>query len=93
MEIFYTPNARNSIALIVAFVESKNTIGSGHRFALKLESAVNKYAKENVEYSLCNNKILASLGYLCINFNWVLAFKIKHNKFIVYRIVWGGILK
>ncbi len=94
MEVFYTARAQQAIEHIANFVESKNTIGSGKRFALKFESAINKYANENVEFTKCNNEILSMLGYSCITINdWVVAFKIKKNKFIVYRIVWGGLLK
>ncbi len=93
MEVFYTSKSQKSILLIVKFVESKNTKNSGKRFALKLESFIKKYAMEKVEYALCYNEVLSSLGYSCIVFNnWVIAFKIKGNKFIVYRIIWGGLL-
>lgn len=88
MEVYYTVKANNAIALIAAFVESKNTKGSGNRFALKLESAINNFAKENVEYAKCYTTVLASLGFSCLTINnWVIAFKISQNKFIVYRII------
>ena len=94
MKVFYTPRAQRAIGHIVSFIESKNTMGSGKRFALKFESTINKYALDNVEYAKCNDGILADLGYSCITIHkWVAAFKIKQNKFIVYRIIWGGLLK
>jgi len=94
MKVYYTTRAQKAIEHIAAFVESKNTHGSGSRFALKLESTINKFATENVEFSKCRNETLSYLGYSCLTINkWVVAFKIIQNKFIVYRIVWGGLLK
>jgi len=93
MDVFYTTRAQQAIELIADFVESKNTKGSGKRFARKFESAINKYAKENVDFAKCKNTILAALGYSCLTVrNWVVAFKIKRNKFIIYRIIWGRLL-
>jgi len=55
MKVFYTPRAQRAIEHIVSFIESKNTMGSGKRFALKFESTINKYALDNVEYAKCND--------------------------------------
>ncbi len=94
MKVFYTPRAQKAIELIAAYVENKNTSGSGNKFALKFESAINKFASENVVFTKCRNEILSYLAYSCLTINkWVVAFKIKQNKFIVYRIIWGGLLK
>ncbi len=94
MQVFFTLKAQNALTAIVDFVESKNSPGSGIRFALKLESKINEYALENIKYALCSNYILAKLGYSCFSYHkWVIAFKIVNNQFIVYRIVWGPILK
>jgi hypothetical protein len=77
MEIILKPKAQKALLLIGAFVEEKNTKGSGikyiERFSLKLQS----YAKENTQYALCNNKTLADLVYSGIAINkWIIAFKI-----------------
>jgi len=94
MKVFYNQKAQRALEHIVNFIESKNTLGSSKRFALKFESIINKYALENVEHAKCNDVILAELDYSCITIQkWVVAFKIKQNKFIVYRIIWGGLLK
>ena len=90
MEVFYTSKSQKSILLIVKLVESKNTKNSGKRFALKLESFIKKYAMEKVEYALCYNEVLSSLGYPCIVFNNTC--KMEGNYFIVERIMWGGLL-
>jgi len=87
------PKALRVIDAIADFVESKNTKGSGARYALKFKSAIEALALPNVEYSLCNHHILASLRYSCSHFNdWVIAFKIADNELIVYEIIHGSLL-
>jgi hypothetical protein len=51
------PRAIKVIDNIAAFVESKNTPGSGKRFANKFKTAIKKFAQPNVKYALCNNLI------------------------------------
>lgn len=93
MEVFYTKRAIQAIDVIVDFVESKNTLGSGNRFALKFEESIKEYAIKNVAYAKCKHHSLLKLGYSCIFLSkWIVAFKIKNNKFIVYRIIWGALL-
>jgi len=94
MEVFYTKRAIQAIDVIVDFVESKNTLGSGNRFALKFEESIKEYAINNTAYAKCKHLALQKLGYSCISISkWVVAFKIKNNQFIVYRIIWGALLK
>jgi hypothetical protein len=93
LKIKITPKALNVIDEIADFVESKNTEGSGARFALKFKSAIQILAAPNVQYALCNNKILAALGYSCSHFNdWIVAFKIINDEVIVYEIIHGSLL-
>ncbi len=69
------PKALRVIDAISDFVESKNTHGSGARFALKFKSAIRKLAVSDVQYSICNHHILAALKYSCGHFNdWVIVF-------------------
>jgi len=44
-----TPRALHVIDGIADFVESKNTKGSGDRYALKFKSAIKKLARPNVK--------------------------------------------
>ena len=65
MTVRITPRALHVIESIADFVESKNTKGSGDRYALKFKSAIKKLARPNVKYTLCNHPILAAFGYSC----------------------------
>jgi hypothetical protein len=93
LDIKITPKALNVIDAIADFVESKNTEGSGGRYALKFKLAIEKLALPNVEYSLCTHRILAAYKYSCSHFNdWVIAFKVKGNELVVYEIIHGSLL-
>jgi hypothetical protein len=87
------PQALNVIDAIADFVESKNTKGSGARYALKFKLAIEKLALPNVQYSFCNHPVLAAYRYSCSHFNdWVIAFKISGNELVVYEIIHGSLL-
>jgi hypothetical protein len=93
LEIKIMPKALNVIDAVADFVESKNTEGSGARFALKFKTAIQKLAMPNVKYSLCNHHVLASLKYSCSHFNdWVIAFKINNDELVVHEIIHGSLL-
>ncbi|HEY5326380.1 MAG TPA: type II toxin-antitoxin system RelE/ParE family toxin [Mucilaginibacter sp.] len=93
MDVKITPQALSVIDGIEDFVESKNTRGSGARYALKFKSAIEKLALPNVQYSLCSHPVLAAYKYSCSHFNdWVIAFKIKENELIVCEIIHGSLL-
>lgn len=93
MTVSITPKALQVIDAIADFVESKNTPGSGARYALKFKAAIKKLAVPGVQYSICNHHVLAAFNYSCTHFNdWVIAFKIKDNKLIVYEIIHGSLL-
>lgn len=81
------------IDAIAAFVESKNTRGSGARYALKFKAAIEQLALPNVQYSLCNHHILAAYKYSCSHFNdWVIVFKVENEELTVYEIIHGSLL-
>ena len=83
----------NVIDSIADFVESKNTPGSGARFALKFKAAIEKLAVPNVAHTLCHHPVFAAYGYSCSHFNdWVIAFQIQGNELIVHEIVHGSLL-
>ena len=81
------------IDAVADFVESKNTKGSGARYALKFKAAIEKLALPNVKYSLCNHAILGAYKYSCSHFNdWVIVFRIENEELIVYEIIHGSLL-
>jgi hypothetical protein len=78
---------------IADFVESKNTQGSGARYALKFKSAIEKLAVPNIKHTLCQHPVLAAFDYSCSHFNdWVIAFRITNNELIVHEIIHGSLL-
>lgn len=87
------PKAMRVIDAVADFVESKNTKGSGARYALKFKAAIEKLALPNVQYSHCNHPILAAYKYSCSHFNdWVVVFKIENEELTVYEIIHGSLL-
>jgi hypothetical protein len=87
------PKALKAIDAIADFVESKNTAGSGTRYALKFKAALRKLAQPNVQHPLCNHPVLAAYKYSCSHFaDWVIAFRIKDDELIVYEIIHGSLL-
>ena len=87
------PKALKVINAIADFVESKNTPGSGARYALRFKSAIEKLALPDVQHTLCNHAVLASYKYSCSHFNdWVIAFRIENNTLIVYEVIHGSLL-
>lgn len=93
MLIKITPKALRVIEAIADFVESKNTKGSGARYALKFKSAIEKLAVPNIQYAPCNHPVLAAYKYLCSHFNdWVIVFRINNDELVVYEIIHGSLL-
>jgi hypothetical protein len=94
MEIIFLPSARKTILSIIKFIDDLNTIGAGERWYDKLIIYCNKYALPNVQYSLCNNKGLAKRKLSCIVFNnWIIAFTIEEDTFIIHHVIYGRLLK
>lgn len=92
MRIEYKPNALQTIFHLGAFVESNNTEGSGSRFIDKFFNHIEKYALPNVQYGLCVHLPFRSRGYSCVFYNdWVIAFKIEQQVFVVYEIALGSL--
>jgi len=88
-----TPKALRVIDGIADFVESKNTKGSGKRYAIKFKAAIKKLALSNVQFAICNHPVLAAFKYSCSHFNdWVIAFRIQNNELTVYEIIHGSLL-
>ncbi len=93
MTVVFKPDARIVVLEIIDFIDSINTPGAGFFWEDRLVSYLRSYALPNVTYALCNNEYLASLSLSCINFNdWIIAFKIEGELFVVYKIIRGSIL-
>ena len=93
MTVLYDEEARLTLYEISDFVDGINIEGAGFRWTAKFENWMENYAKSNVTYALCRDEYLASLDLSCINFNdWIVAFKIEGNLFVVYKILRGSIL-
>ncbi|WP_354428660.1 MULTISPECIES: type II toxin-antitoxin system RelE/ParE family toxin [unclassified Mucilaginibacter] len=93
MKVKLLPKAARVLYAIADFVESKNTPGSGARFAVKFKASIDRLAIPNVQYTICSHPKLAALSYSCTNFNdWVIAFKIVNGELIVYEIIHGSLL-
>lgn len=93
MVVKITPKALSVIDAVADFVESKNTKGSGARFAFKFKAAIEKLAVPDIQYSICTHPVLAAYKYSCSHFNdWVIVFKIQENELIVYEIIHGSLL-
>jgi hypothetical protein len=87
------PKAMQVIASVADFVESKNTLGSGARYALKFKSTIEKLAIPNVKHTHCHHPVLAAFNYSCSHFNdWVIAFRISDGELIVHEIIHGSLL-
>ena len=93
MKARITPKALDVIDTIADFVESKNTPGSGNRFALRFKTAIEKLAIPNITYSPCAHPVLATLKYSCSHFNdWVIVFRIENDELTVYEIIHGSLM-
>ena len=94
MEIVFLPSAKITTESIVNFIDELNTEGAGDRWYDRLVNYCKKHALPNTQYSYCNNKWLAKRKFSCIVFNnWIIAFTIQHNKFIVHHVIYGRLLK
>jgi hypothetical protein len=66
---------------------------TGSRWLDKFFDRITAYAKPNVKYPICKNQRLANKGYSCISYrNWVIAFKIYKDKFMIYEVIFVPIL-
>jgi hypothetical protein len=93
LKVIFTPEAASALYLIADFVESKNTPGSGKRYALKFRKVIEKVAQPNVQYALCNHISLALLKFNCTHYNdWVIAFRIEDDQLVVYQIIHSSVL-
>jgi len=93
MRVSFKPEAEETLFEIAYFIDCINSEGAGDRWTEKFISGVSSYALPNVQYGLCSDEYLASLGLSCININdWIVAFTIEENLFEVHKIVRGSLL-
>ena len=95
MIVILKPDVQNTLTEISDFVDSINMKGAGERWVDRLLDFIDSFSSSsaNVTYAPCRNAELASAGLSCFNYNdWIVAFKIEDNEFVVYQIVRGSIL-
>jgi hypothetical protein len=93
MTVSFEDEVSETIDDIIDFIDSINTEGSGRFWLINFLKHIESYAKPNVTYALCQNKIFAEEGLSCItNKGWVVAFKIEGDEMVVHHIVRGNIL-
>lgn len=94
MEVLFKQNALDTLYEIANFIESKNTKGSGIRFIEKVFDFITGYSIPNVQYQLCKYFQFKQKNFSCIYFHdWVIAFKIENDQFVVYEIALGTLFK
>ena len=93
MRVVFKPDAEIVLDEVAEFIDSINIEGSGRLWAQRLISHLYSYALPNVTYALCKDEQFAASGFSCLNYNdWVIAFKIDDDLFIVHKIIRGNIL-
>ncbi len=63
MKVIIEPLAQETITEIAEFVDGINTPGAGERWVDKILDFIAAYAKPNVQYSVCANKVLAKKDF------------------------------
>ena len=83
--------ASNSLSKIADWIEKKNTVGAGDRWLKGTMQELVHLAHIEVKQAICKDPSLAKFEYRCFTHKdkWVVAYKIKGNKFVVYRFIYG----
>jgi hypothetical protein len=93
MRVVFRPDAERVLDEVTDFIDGINIEGSGGLWADRLIAYIYTYALPNVTYALCRDEDFAEAGLSCINYNdWVIAFKIQDDLFVVHEIIRGNIL-
>jgi len=94
MEIIIRRKAMKTLESIAEYVEELNTSGAGDRWLDRFFNRISSFAHPNVQYPLCRNNRLALNGYSCLHYkSWIIAFKIQKNRFIIFEIIHGSLLR
>ncbi|MBS1625573.1 MAG: hypothetical protein JST83_16215 [Bacteroidetes bacterium] len=93
MKVEIKPEAEETLFEIAYFIDCINTDGAGGRWIDRFIEYLYSYTKPNVTYALCNDSELAALGLSCVSFNdWIAAFVIIDDTFVVRKIIRGSFL-
>lgn len=93
MRVVFRPDAERVFDEVADFIDGINIEGAGELWTERLIDNVYSYAKPNVTYALCRDQDFAAAGLSCINYNdWIIAFKIQGDLFVVHEIIRGNIL-
>ena len=91
MEVVYKPRAAKVIEEVAAWVESRNTEGSGARQFDKLDEKIISLANSKAKFAICKHSSLAKFNYRCYTYkDWVIAFCTTDKKFEVCRFISGA---
>lgn len=93
MEIAIKAKALRTLDEVAEYIDSLNTPNAGARWLDKFFIRMQSYAIPDVSYALCKNNRLAKRKLSCITYNnWVVAFKIVKDRFVIYEIMHGSII-
>ena len=93
MRVTLSPDAEETLHEVSEFIDAVNTDGAGQFWITNFILNLYTYAKPNVTYALCRQRVFADEGLSCITYNgWVIAFKIEGDQFYVYYIIRGSVL-
>lgn len=94
MEVVIKRKALITLEEVALYIDDLYTPGAGNLWLDKFYQHIVDFAKPNVVYATCKNKHLSARAYSCLIFNkWVVAFKIKKDKMIIYEIIHGSLLR
>ncbi len=81
----------NTLAAVTDWIEQQNTTGAGDRWLEKAVEELTQIAANKAIYAICKDPRLARYEYRCFTYkaNWVVAYKIERNRFVVYRFIYG----
>ena len=94
-QLIIKKRAENAIYRVAQYVASINFPSTGEKFINEVIDFCIENAFIKVKYPLCKNQVLAKHGYSCMVYKkkWVVVFKCTDKQFIVYRFVYGAMLK
>ncbi len=91
MNLVMRKRALNALAKVADWIDNKNTVGAGNRWVKDTYEELSHLASIKVKHAICKDPSLAKYEYRCFTHKdkWVVAYKIKGQKFIVYRFIYG----
>jgi len=94
-QLIIKKRAENAIYRVAQYVASQNFPATGEKFINEVIDFCIERSFIDVKYPLCKNRVLARHDYSCMVYKkkWVVVFKCTDEQFIVYRFVYGPMLK